>query len=73
MIAAAVSSKSPSDGTSESSVVYVGPEIRSMLERTEESLGHVIKQNAYLSSAALYAAGVLTAGAVYGIFRLYGS
>jgi len=58
--------------TSESVVVYVGPEMTDILKSTENSINLAVKRNIVLSSAILYIGGVVTASIFYGIVRAYG-
>jgi len=48
-------------------VVYVGPEIKDLLAQTESNIACSVERNAIASSVVLYAAGVITAVAIYAI------
>lgn len=60
------------DNATGSSVVYVGPEIKDLLARTETNINVAIREKMLMSSVVLYTAGVVTAGILYGIIRTYG-
>ncbi|XP_005113614.2 mitochondrial potassium channel-like [Aplysia californica] len=55
----------------ETNVVYVGPEIQTMLESTRESLGERMKQNTLASTAAI--SGVLSIGILALVYVIRGS
>ncbi|XP_005109423.1 mitochondrial potassium channel-like [Aplysia californica] len=55
----------------ETNVVYVGPEIQTMLESTRESLGERMKQNTLASTAAI--SGVLSIGVLALVYVIRGS
>ena len=55
-------------GSSQPSVVYVGPEVQELLDHVEESLEMKIKSSAVASSVALYVSSIITAAVLYIVF-----
>lgn len=58
-----------SDRDVDKAVVYVGPEIEKLLEKTESNLEWKMKTNAALMSALVYGACILSLSVLYNIFR----
>lgn len=58
-----------SDHDRDKAVVYVGPEIEKLLEKTESNLEWKMKTNAALMSAFVYGACILSLSVLYNIFR----
>ena len=59
--------------STDSAVVYIGPEVKEMFQRTEELIGNEIRKNTLLSSTVLYTACLTTSLIVYGVIRLFSS
>lgn len=72
MLAAAnVASGKLSSETGTASVVYVGPEITELFDRTENNLGNAMRKNAIMSSVLLYSAGLASVGLGYAVVRIF--
>jgi hypothetical protein len=70
-ILAAISVTAVGDTASENQIVYVGPELKAMLELTESNITEQVQKRTLLSLGGLYVAAVTTAGLFYCIIHYY--